>query len=343
MCSSSSIIMPADYEMLVSHSPPVFNSYLSDYSSVRFNRDNISRYPRGTCRSASANSFLLPPKNNSNSLPSTITAPRRPCLVIRPDDTSSSSDEDPTSPTRLKKKVVFADDRGMSLTHVRIMTEPSNVPPLLNSRFLSEVTRGLTANPVANADPWEITFAQPASDYLEFRRQLDSGKVCLENVIIKESEESITGTVKVSNISFEKEVFVRCSTDSWKTHEDVFCKYVNNGSSSTMSAAYVLYDTFSFKITLPPKSRRIEFCVCYRCGGQEFWDNNNNNNYILIKKMYHESLNKTLSTNDLINAKIQNKESPKAAIKYPDAVHAKMEAWSEFASWNHLENSCPYW
>lgn len=270
-------------------------------------------------------------------------APRRPCLVIRPEDTNSSSDEDPISPTRLKKKVVFADDRGMSLTHVRIMTEPSNVPPLLNSRFLAEVTQGLSANPVAKADPWEITFAQPASDYLEFRRRLDSGKVSLENVIIKEAEESVIGTVKVSNISFEKEVFVRCSSDTWKTREDIFCKYVSNSSSNTMNAAYVLYDTFSFKLALPLKARRIEFCVCYRSGGEEFWDNNSNHNFVLVKKLYHEPLNKSLSTTELINAKIQNKETPTDVIKCVDAVHAKIESWSEFASWNHLENSSPYW
>lgn len=36
----------------------------------------------------------------------------------------------------------------------------------------------------------------------------------------------------------------------------------------------MVYDTFSFKLTLPPKSRRIEFCVCYKCEAGEYWDNN---------------------------------------------------------------------
>lgn len=40
------------------------------------------------------------------------------------------------------------------------------------------------------------------------------------------------------------------------------------------SGAYVLYDTFSFKHTLPPASNKIEFCVCFRADGTEFWDNN---------------------------------------------------------------------
>jgi len=49
--------------------------------------------------------------------------PRRPCLVIRTDSDgsigSSSDENEPLSPARRKKKVVFADDRGLSLTQVR--------------------------------------------------------------------------------------------------------------------------------------------------------------------------------------------------------------------------------
>lgn len=29
--------------------------------------------------------------------------------------------------------------------------------------------------------------------------------------------------------------------------------------------------------------------------------------------------------------------------KYSDLTQAKLTSWSEFASWNHLENTCPYW
>lgn len=42
---------------------------------------------------------------------------------------------------------------------------------------------------------------------------------------------------------------------------------------SGAASAYTVHDTFSFKITLPPKSRRIEFCVCFKCDIGEFWDN----------------------------------------------------------------------
>lgn len=331
--------MPADFEMLVSHSPPVYSSYLTDYVPSRRNRDCINNFSTGMCRSVSSNSFLFSQKPQFNA----SKTPPRPCLVIRSEE-NYTNDEESTSPTRLKKKVVFADDRGMSLTHVRVMTEPSNVPPLLNSRFLSEVTRGLTAEPLAKVDPWEITFAQPASNYLEFRRKLELDKVSLENVIVKDSENCASGTIKVSNISFEKEVIVRSSSDNWKTHQDNFCTFVDNGTTKSVTVAYTLFDTFSFKLTLPPKERKLEFCICYKSGGEEFWDNNNNQNFILIKKSDQDNVDKVLLAHDM-NLKNSNthKDFSKTVIRYSDATRAKVDAWSEFASWNHLENSNPYW
>lgn len=316
------------YEMLVSHSPPVFshsppNGFLSDY---RFNSDNFPR--RNTCRASS--SFSLIPKHMSQQ------GPKRPCLVIRPEDASSSSEDDPTSPTRLKKKVVFADDKGMSLTHVRFMTEPSNVPPLWSFRFLAEVTQGITAEAEAQSEPWEITFPQPASDYVDFRKRLEEDKVSLENVIVKEGDEVIIGTVKVSNLGFHKEVFVRVSSDNWKRFEDAFCNFVQN--LGTGNGAYALYDTFSFKIPLPPRGKIVEFCVCFRCNDGEFWDNNKGKNYVLVKKT--PNMHKSFSMNDMYKKEL---EKVKSVEKRTDATQTKLDSWSEFASWTHLENSAPYW
>lgn len=68
---------------------------------------------------------------------------------------------------RTKKKVVFADDQGHALTEIRIMSEPSNVPPLWSLEFLAHVTQGMVSpDPV---EQWTVAFRQPASDYLDFR------------------------------------------------------------------------------------------------------------------------------------------------------------------------------
>lgn len=93
----------------------------------------------------------------------------------------------------------------------------------------------------------------------------------LENVIVRESESILVGTVKVRNLNFDKEVIVRVTYDQWKSQEDILCTY----SSVTGGGAYPPYDTFSFKFTLPGESQlSVQFCVCFRCNGQEYWDSN---------------------------------------------------------------------
>lgn len=103
------------------------------------------------------------------------------------------------------------------------------------------------------------------------RRKLELNNVSLENVIIKESESTVVGTVKVKNLSFHKEVFIRSTWDSWKSQTDTFCTFSQIVGAS---GAYVIYDTFSFKLTLPPHSRNLEFCVCFRADEKEYWDSN---------------------------------------------------------------------
>lgn len=349
MCS---LIMPADYEMLISHSPPVFShspptGYLSDYPSMCLSPEAFSHVTRSTCRSPSPSpctrSFSNFNKFTTNDkMP---VSPKRPCLVIRTEEMNSSSDEDPTSPThRHKKKVVFADAKGMELTHVRIMSEPSNEPPHWSLPYLARVTQGICAEPIAK-DEWEITFVQPASDYIQFRKRLDTNRVSLENVIIKQTDELMEGTVKVSNISYEKEVFIRISSDNWQTHEDTFCKYVPSAASNnSITAAYVLYDTFSFNVPIKPNSKRIEFCVGFRCNETEYWDNNDSKNYIINRKM-HTSLNKQNSSDlaEQNNNNINSLTNGLSKLKCTDALQAKLDSWSEFASWTHLENTNPYW
>lgn len=324
---STAIGMPAyyEYDMLLSRSPQA--TFLADYSP------NFLFYepPRASFRPQT------PPQCRKNpgltlKMP---TMPIRPCLVVKPDD---DVEPDQQSPTKLKskKKVVFADDNGKELVHVRVMTEPSYLPPSWSLNFLAQVTQGLIS-PVT-PEQWTVEFRQPASDYIEFRRKLDSQFVCLENVIVKENESIVVGTIKVRNVSFQKEVIVRTSWDDWKSQEDVFCTYNTIGAGS---GAYILYDTFSFKITLPPASRKLEFCVCYRYDNIEHWDNNNNKNYLLTKKG-------SMDSKEMPNLKpiervdpIQNKYSCSIYTQEAAAKHT----WSDYAAWNNpTETSAsPYW
>lgn len=106
------------------------------------------------------------PQRGSNHSASTMLAPLRSCLVIRPEEDnndSSSSSSEPSSPLsedapvspgpngsgNKKKRVVFADAKGLSLTQVKMMTEPSDCPPRWTAEFLEQV-RKKTATVVLN-------------------------------------------------------------------------------------------------------------------------------------------------------------------------------------------------
>lgn len=306
--------MPA--ELILGHSPPVYSSLL--YSPL----------------------VVTAPSITSRSVPPRI----RPCLSsgsLPIDSLRNSSD----GSNKQKKRVVFADDRGRPLTQVRVMSEPSNVPPLWSTAYLAGVTGGLLRSKIDSEDalefssPWQVTFPQPASDYLAFRRKLDQENVSLENVIVRESEHCLVGTIKVRNLAYDKEVVVRASTDSWKTLEDIYCTYVEQPGAP----ALILYDTFRFRITLPLKSNVIEFCVRYRTDGKEYWDNNEGKNFIVRKKLEPRAPAKRY---DILTTACDGFTSNGMRDSIPritDATRANVRTWSEFASWQHLANDAPYW
>lgn len=194
-----------------------------------------------------------------------------------------------TEQSKTRKKVIFADDEGLALTEVRVMSEPSNVPPYWSIKFLEQITQGLVSP--QPADQWTVDFKQPASDYLTFRQTIEREFVSLENVIVRDDESIIVGTVKVKNISYQKEVVVRVTWDDWKSQQDIYCTYARAYGPVT-TIAHVVFDTFSFKITLPPSSKRLEFCICYRVNNREYWDNNDNKNYTISKRspFYYNAL-----------------------------------------------------
>ncbi|KAK0084921.1 hypothetical protein PV325_006123 [Microctonus aethiopoides] len=306
MCS---IAMPG--ELLLGHSPPVYNHLLYNPLMVTAAKSPIA----------------------GRSVPPRI----RPCLstgslpICGLHNTIANDNKQ-------KKRVVFADARGLSLTHVRVMSEPSNMPPLWANTYLAGVTSGLKAEAVSS--PWETSFQQPASDYLAFRQKLEQQAVSLENVIIREAEQCLIGTVKVKNLAYDKEVIVRASSDEWATQEDVHCSYVEQPGNG-LQAALNLYDTFRFKLTLPVKYNKIEFCVCYRTNDKEYWDNNEKTNYIVQKRKKPRLPIRSKTTGNHIDTSSPCRNDN--VIKLADATRANLRTWSEFASWQHLNNDAPYW
>lgn len=219
-----------------------------------------------------------------------------------------------------RKKVSFADDVGLALEDVRIVTESSDDPPTLCPEFLNLGSSSLSVEPLS----FIFNFSQPGSDYLNLRNKLENDKVSLENATIKGS--SMMGTVRVKNIAFEKKVFIRLTNNNWLTYEDFVAMYVPVTGNS--SVAPQPYDTFSFDVSLPSstaEAKSMHFAVCFQAGSEQFWDNNNGENYEVISV-----------------GKEMGRYSPNQVDKTVFSLHHE-DSWTDFSGWNGFETTDPYW
>ncbi|XP_042331503.1 protein phosphatase 1 regulatory subunit 3C-B-like [Sceloporus undulatus] len=208
--------------------------------------------------------------------------PLRPCLnnkfSVEPE---RQPDTAKGCRSKKKKRVVFADMKGFSLTAVRIFSKIEEDLCDLQ-QALSHLTNFRNKLRGSRPEPrkYMLDFPQPSADYMAFRSRLQSGFVCLENCLIQ--EKSISGTVKVINISYEKEVYIRITFDSWRRFCDIGCQYMPN------TYGYTDTDTFSFEVPLPKGPApcdTIEFCISFHCGQKVYWDNNHGKNYIIRQAM----------------------------------------------------------
>ncbi|XP_066537846.1 protein phosphatase 1, regulatory subunit 3Ca isoform X2 [Hoplias malabaricus] len=287
-------VMPVDVavQLYIAHSPPL-RSFLSSYEEYRTrNRVNSHFKPLRPC---------LSPKTQLGV----------PCLGWQ------------ASKNKAKKKVVFADSKGMSLTAVHVFSSPDSREARTLSRlqFVDDLETATAALRINTVQSRVLDFPQPAADYVDFRKHLTKNSVCLENCTLQ--ERALTGTVKVRNLAFEKSVQVRITFDSWKTYQDIECSYMNNvyGCQDT--------DTFSFALELPayiPPLEKVEFCLSYVAGGHTHWDNNDGRNYGLVPT--------TWKTND---KQMKTEKGPKIR-GWKEKKFGQLN--SSVNSWNRLFPEC---
>ena len=96
---------------------------------------------------------------------------------------------------------------------------------------------------------WKVGFKQPASEYVKFRETLKQQKVALENVVLR-SAGRMVGTVKVANAGSEKRVFIRYTTDGWRS-------YADQPATLQPSPHSKPFDTFYFEVGLPKSSVEV--------------------------------------------------------------------------------------
>ena len=327
--------MPVDYTAyLLSSSPPGFeySSFHTHFGNRGFSPATHQQKPLIlSCRSQSVHSwntgFSVPdgetlPSAEKDGKKTTVTADDAAGVEGASSEPASPVEEPvgPRLPTisaktgKPKKIVTFADHRGKPLCDIRIMAESSDQPPRVRPELLASLTLGATAG-VSETPPFELNFSQPASNYLPFREKIEHNLVSLENVILKDY--SMMGTVKVKNISFEKSVFLKITFDSWETSSEVHTNYVSCGRDGSN-----MYDTFSFESEIPTNtdiSKKIQFCVCYRANGGEYWDNNNGKNYEILSQEWKQRQQRVFS-------------------------HSNGQSnWTTFQSWKNTDKSIPYW
>lgn len=104
--------------------------------------------------------------------------------------------------------------------------------------------------------------------------------------------EKVIGVIRVANMSFEKRVLVRASTDGWKTHTDYPAEHVPSIDVDAGNQP-IPNDVFVFQTALAKEIKRLELAINY-CWGQgnhggECWDNNGGQNYVLRSDSVREA------------------------------------------------------
>jgi len=163
------------------------------------------------------------------------------------------------------KSVRFADAIGLPLTQVKMLYKEDELEETLHSALI-----GSTPSPTPQPG-LVLNFQQPRArlDLLPHVRQQH---VSLENVVVTNND--VMATILVHNISFAKSVCLRLSKDYWITHTDYQCTY----SGSVSKDIDRLMVKFSVEHTFPVGAR-LELCVQYCVGEEQWWDSNGGVNY----------------------------------------------------------------
>ncbi|NXD43686.1 PR3CB phosphatase, partial [Copsychus sechellarum] len=288
--------MPVDLavRLCLSHSPPI-RKLLNSYEELRGNR---GRKPLRSCLNQKLSAEPEPERRDSS----------KNCKGQK------------------KKRVVFADMKGLSLTAVRFFSKIEEDLCDLQ-HVLSDLAR-------FRPKLWDLRpevcryvldFPQPSANYVAFRNSLHSNFVCLESCVIQ--DRALSGTVKVRNIEYEKKVMVRITFDGWKSFRDISCQYMHStyGSADT--------DIFSFEFTLPKPSishRGTEFCISFQCGQKTHWDNNHGKNY----KIRHVGVIRPAS---------HAVKSASRAWEHLGTSGAAALVLSHLQTWRQSETQAPYW
>uniref|UniRef100_A0A8C5JJ03 Protein phosphatase 1 regulatory subunit 3A n=1 Tax=Junco hyemalis TaxID=40217 RepID=A0A8C5JJ03_JUNHY len=192
-----------------------------------------------------------------------------PCPRRR--NSSASEEEEADTPTNISRKVSFADAFGFDLVSVKEF-DIWEFPNTGQENYVEDEV----------FPQEEFFFSQhftlPASQE-ELLQKVREQKVVLESVVLLPGVTCMNGIIRVLNVSFEKQVYVRMTLNNWLTYYDILAEFMPNSCGSEM-------DQFCFKISVVPPFQKdgvkVEFCIRYETSVGTFWANNDDKNYTLI-------------------------------------------------------------
>ncbi|KAJ8385332.1 hypothetical protein AAFF_G00190480 [Aldrovandia affinis] len=208
-------------------------------------------------------------------------------IIRRRAQSLPSSSERKRSSSRLQ--VRFVDSLGMDLEDVKVFKvgEDPLVPQHVISRLLmsSELASGKHLE--ISLPYFKPAFAENLGEQPDFLKRLCRQYVCLEQVLC--SELGIIGSAQVLNLAFEKDITVHYSFTDWKSRAESkaswVCSVLRNESDGEPDS-----DIFRFRLPVPPfilqPGAVLEFAICFRVVGADFWDNNDGHNYKLTCHSY---------------------------------------------------------
>ena len=195
-------------------------------------------------------------------------------------------DSGPACTTSRVKRVSFADLVGLKLEFVRTITPSSSEDNLCSlDDALRQTNCDDTEAPRKRVQFLYPCFIQPSESTDIFMKRVYSQNVCLEYIVCNNLV--ITGLVRVTNLSYKKEVTVRFTLNGWETYRDIWADFMSTCSGGRT-------EKFSFRISVPHDfevNRHMEFAIRYRVSDKEFWDNNNRHNYHVrcLEKLYPQA------------------------------------------------------
>lgn len=177
-----------------------------------------------------------------------------------------------------KHRVRFADALGLELAQVKVFNavDDPSVPLHVLSRL------AINSDLCCSSQDLEFTLQCLVPDFPPpvespgFSGRLAQQLVCLERVTC--SDLGISGTVRVRNVAFEKQVAVRYTFSGWRSAHEAVARWRGSGAEGTE-------DVFAFGFPVPPflleLGSRVLFALRYRVAGAEYWDNNHGQDYSL--------------------------------------------------------------